>query len=209
MLFRSQLFLFSAGSALWKSASQRNSLGLAVASGIAWAIAGLCIALIEGLRARSSRKMVVGLAGGLAGGITGGAALSALSYAFPESDLSLLAGLAVFGLCLSAAYSLFENRFSAGSIMLLNGPLKGKEYYVLGKALRIGSSPDCDIVLKGYPDVEPLHVTLRQAEGKLVLNPEKAGARLLLNDEPPAGRSIRPEDVITVGKAKLMYGYFS
>jgi len=204
-----QLFLFAAGSILWKSASQRNSLGLAVSTGLAWAIVGLFVALIEGLRSRSSRELLVGLTGGLLGGVIGGAGLSALSFLFPQSELSLLAGLALFGLALSLSYSLFENRFSAGSFILLNGPLKGKEYYLLSKALRIGSAPDCDIVLKGYPEVEPLHAIVRQSGTKLVISAEKAGARVLLNDEPPAGRSLRPEDVLAIGKAKLIYGYFA
>jgi len=203
-----QLFLFSAGSALWKTASARNGVGLAIASGVAWTIIGVILALTEGLRARSARKLLVGLAGGSFGGLAGGAALSAVSYFFPGEPWSLLAGLAVFGLSLGLCYSLFENRFSSGALMLLNGPLKGKEYYVLSRAMRIGSGSDCDIVLKGYPDVEKAHATVRASGGKVVVEQERSGARVLVNDEPPAGRALKPEDVIAVGKAKFIYGYF-
>jgi pSer/pThr/pTyr-binding forkhead associated (FHA) protein len=93
--------------------------------------------------------------------------------------------------------------------MLLNGPLKGKEYYVLSRAMRIGSGSDCDIVLKGYPDVEKSHATVRVSGGKVVVEQEKSGTRVLVNDEPPAGRALKPEDVIAVGKAKFIYGYFA
>ncbi|TFG84660.1 MAG: forkhead-associated protein [Spirochaetales bacterium] len=204
-----QFFLFAAGSIMWRSASARNSVGLAVAGGLAWTIVGLFLALIEGVRARSSRKLLVGLAGGAIGGLAGGTALSALSYFYPDEPLSLLAGLLLFGLLLGGFYSLFENRFSSGALMLLNGPLKGKEYYILSKKMRIGSAADCDIVLKGYPEVEVLHATVYLRDGKVFIEQEKPSARLLLNDEPPAGRSLRPEDVLAVGKAKFIYGYFS
>jgi|JFJP01.1.fsa_nt_gi hypothetical protein len=203
-----QLFLFAAGSTLWRTTSARNGVGLAVASGIAWTIVGIFLALTEGLRARSTRKLLVGLAGGVLGGLAGGAALAGLSYFFPDEPLSLLAGLALFGLALSVFWSLFENRFSSGAFMLLNGPLKGKEYSILSRRMKIGTAPDCDIVLKGYPGVEALHATVRLSKGKVLLEQEKAGARLFINDEPPAGRSLKPEDVIAVGKAKFIYGYF-
>jgi hypothetical protein len=203
-----QVFLFAAGSSLWRTASARNGVGLAVASGVAWTIVGIFLALTEGLRARSTRKILVGLAGGVLGGLAGGSALAGLSFFFPDEPLSLLAGLAIFGLSLSVFWSVFENQFSSGALMLLNGPLKGKEYSILSRTMKIGAAPDCDIVLKGYPDVEPLHATVRLAKGKVLLQQEKAGARLLVNDEPPAGRSLKPEDVVAVGKAKFMYGYF-
>lgn len=203
-----QLFLFAAGSTLWRTASARNGVGLAVASGIAWTIIGMFLALTEGLRARSARKLLVGLAGGVLGGLAGGAALAGLSFAFPGKPLSLLAGLAIFGLSLSVCWSLFENQFSSGALMLLNGPLKGKEYSVLSRTMKIGTAPDCDIVLKGYPEVEALHATVHLSRGKVMLQQEKAGARLLVNDEPPAGRSLKPEDVVAIGKAKFIYGYF-
>lgn len=203
-----QLFLFAAGSGLWRTASSRNGAGLAVASGVAWAITGIIVGLTEGLRARSGRKLLVGLAGGAIGGLLGGAILSALSFMYPSEPLALLAGLAAFGLCLGIAWSIFENRFSLGTLMLLNGPLKGKEYSVLSKRTSIGSLSGRDVVLKGYPGVEELHATLRVSKGSITIEPEKAGARLLLNDEPPAGRTLRPEDVLTVGSAKFVYGYF-
>lgn len=203
-----QLFLFAAGSGLWRAASARNGAGLAVASGVAWAIAGIILALTEGLRARSGRKLLVGLAGGTLGGLLGGAILSALSWLYPSEPLALLSGLAAFGLCLSVAWSVFENRFSLGTLMLLNGPLKGKEYAVVSRRMSVGSGSGRDVVLKGYPGVEELHATLKISKGSITIEPEKAGARLLLNDEPPAGRALRAEDVLTVGSAKFVYGYF-
>ncbi len=204
-----QLFLFSAGTVIWRSASERNGVGLAVASGLAWAFIGLCLASVEGLRARSARRLLVGAAGGLSGGLLGGTALSALSYLYPGRPLPLLAGLAAFGLCLATCYSAFENRFSLGTLVLLNGSLAGKEYPVLNGETTIGADPGCDVVLPGYPGVLGRHASVRLSRGTLVIREAEAGARVLLNDEAPAGKALRPEDVIAVGKAKFIYGYFS
>jgi len=204
-----QLFLFSAGASIWKSASERDGIGLAFASGLAWACIGLCLALVEGLRARSGRKLLVGLAGGLAGGLMGGAALSTLSYLYPGEPLPLLVGLGAFGLSLALCYSLFENRFSMGVLILLNGRLRGKEYYVLGRETSIGSDSACDIVLAGYPGVSPRHAVVRLAKGSLRVVASSPEARVLINDEAPGEAGLRPEDVLAIGKAKLIYGYFS
>jgi len=203
-----QLFLFVAGDVLFKTAAARMGPALAVSNGLAWAILGVAIAMTEGVRARSGRKLLVGLLGGVVGGLIGGAALSAISYALPGDGVALLAGLALFGLATSGAYAAFENRFSAGALRLLNGPLKDKEYPVVSRRLTIGSDDACDVVLKGYPGVEPLHASLVAGKAGPSLRAEKPGARLLVNDEAPSDRALRPEDVIAVGKAKFIYGYF-
>jgi hypothetical protein len=206
--FAGQLFLFVAGDALFKTSAARMGPALAVSNGLAWALLGVAIALTEGIRSRSGRKLIVGLLGGAVGGMIGGAALSGLSYASPGNGLALFAGLALFGLSISAAYAAFENRFSSGTLRLLNGPLKDKEYPIVSRRLTIGSDDACDVVLKGYPGVEPLHASLNAGKAGPSLLAEKAGARVLVNDEPLKERALRPEDVIAIGKAKFIYGYF-
>ena len=204
-----QLFLFLAGAALFRSNSARMGVGIVVANGIAWVIIGMFLAMTEGLRARSPRKLMVGLLGGLLGGLSGGLALSALQMWKPNGRFSLLAGLALFGFLLSLFYSVLENRFQAGTLKLLNGPLKGKEYPVVSRKTMLGVDAACDIVLKGYPDVQDVHAALTLEKGKVYVRAVKPGARLLVNDGPAQDASLRPEDVIAVGKAKFLYGYFS
>jgi len=204
-----QLFLFLAGAALFRTNSSRLGVGIAVANGIAWVIIGTFLTTIEGLRARSPRKLMVGILGGFLGGLAGGLALSALQILKPEGKFSLLAGLALFGFLLSLFYSILENRFQAGALKLLNGPLKGKEYPVVSRKTVLGSDSACDIVLKGYPEVREVHAALSLEKGKVYLRSVKPGARLLVNDGPASETALRPEDVIAVGKAKFLYGYFS
>ncbi|NLJ47273.1 MAG: FHA domain-containing protein [Treponema sp.] len=204
-----QLFLFLAGGALFRTNSSRLGPGLAAANGIAWAIAGTFLTMIEGIRARSSRKLLVGFLGGLAGGLAGGAILSTLQVLAPGGRWSLLAGLAAFGFLLALFYSLFENRFQAGTLKLLNGPLKGKEYPVLSRTTTIGSDAACDIVLAGYPGVRSVHAKVFLEKGKVYVRPAGPDAGVLVNDEPCGDSALRPEDVLAAGKAKFLYGYFA
>ena len=204
-----QLFLFLAGAAVFRSNTARLGLGIAVANGLAWAIIGTFLTMTEGLRARSTRKLLVGLLGGLLGGLAGGLALSALQVFAPGGRWSLLAGLALFGFLLSLFYSLLENRFQAGSLKLLNGPLKGKEYPVVSRKTILGSDAACDIVLAGYPDVQAVHAALTLEKGKVYLRPAGSGAGVLVNDGPVKEAALRAEDVLAVGKAKFLYGYFA
>lgn len=203
-----QLALFVAGATLFKSASTRLGPALALSNGVAWAIIGLAIALTEGLRARSPRKLAAGLAGGAVGGLLGGAVLSALSYARPDDGAALLAGLAIFGLAIGSSYAAFENRFSFGALKLLNGPLKNKEYLLASKRLTLGSDDTCDVVLKGYPGVAPLHAVIRAGKEGARLEAGPDAPRVSVNDEPLGDRPLRQEDVIAIGKAKFIYGYF-
>ncbi|HSV57022.1 MAG TPA: FHA domain-containing protein, partial [Magnetospirillaceae bacterium] len=204
-----QLFLFLAGDALFRSNSAKMGAGLALANGIAWVLIGTFLAMTEGMRARSPRKLIVGLLGGLAGGLTGGAALSGLQALAPGNPLSLLAALALFGFSLSLFYSLFENRFQAGALKLLNGHLKGKEYPLVSRRITMGSDPACDIVLSGYPEVRPRHAVLTLEKGRVFLKALGPGIPLQVNDRPVGDDALRPEDVVAAGKAKFLYGYYA
>ena len=204
-----QLFLFPAGQSVFRAGSLRMGAGLAAANGVAWVIIGTFLAMTEGLRSRSPRKLLVGLIGGFLGGLSGGAALSALQLLRPEGRYSLLAALGIFGFSLSLFYSLLENRFQAGTLKLLNGPLKGKEYPLVGRKTLAGADAACDIVLKGYPGVQGVHGVFSLEKGRVYLRSAAAGAAVQVNDGPATEAALRPEDVVALGKAKFLYGYFS
>jgi len=202
-----QGFLLLSANQLFRSQSLQFSIGLTIANGLGWMLVGLFVALIEGLRARSGRKCLIGLAGGLLGGLIGGATMQSLMLLFPDNSLALLSGLLIFGLALAMFYSLFERRFSAGTLRLLNGPLKGKDYPVSKNRMVIGSDDACDIVLKGYPEVLARHAELRIRKQKLLIVKLDKAAKLLVNDDVTSETSLRREDVIALGKARFFFGY--
>lgn len=216
-----QSFLFRTGDLIFTSFLNIKNIALIAANGIAWVLIGIFVSMIEGLRSRSLRKVIVGLSGGIAGGLIGGMTLQALLYLYPEQNLALLGGLVIFGFSLSYFYSAFENRFSLGAIKLLNGPLKNKEYNLVKNKMSIGSLNTCDIVLTGYRNVAPLHAWITIKKGRVLFTPVKNapqnkgltivnGATIVkVNDEIKEESSLRREDVFSVGNAKFMYGVFS
>lgn len=203
-----QYFLFSAAESVIKGWTTGKKAGLVIVSGASWAITGVFVSMIEGLRASSPRKLFAGLAGGITGGLTGGILLELLRQNNPDNPVALLAGLMLFGLALSAFYTFFENSFSWGSIKVLNGPLKDKEYLLVKSRMSIGSDPKCDIVLSDYANVRPVHAYISIKKGKITLTRADSDAKLTVNDVAEAEKILRREDVFSVGNAKFIYGIF-
>ncbi len=204
-----QSFLFYFADMLSKNYQNVSGIGIIFANGVSWIFIGVFVAMIEGIRSRSMRKIFVGLAGGIVGGMIGGITLQSLVYIFPANRVALLAGLVLFGFSLSFFYSFFENRFSLGSVKLLNGPLKNKEYHLSRARMSIGTNNTCDIVLSGYREVEPVHAFITIKKGRVVFSGASKDHPVRINDEKKDESSLRREDVFAVGSAKFMYGIFS
>lgn len=204
-----QAFLFYFADIIYSRFPNTSGIGIIFANGVGWVIIGVFVAMIEGFRARSIRKIFVGLAGGIVGGLIGGATLQTLLFLYPSNRIALLAGLVLFGFSLSFFYSLFENRFSLGSIKLLNGPLKNKEYHLIKQRMSIGSGDACDIVLAGYRDIDTLHAFITVKKGRVNIVCSGSTNTVKVNDETKKEASLRREDVFAIGNAKFMYGIFS
>ena len=204
-----QSFLFYSADIIFSSYRNISGIALIFANGISWVLIGVFISMIEGFRSRSLRKIAVGLAGGCIGGLLGGITLQTLVYLFPQNPSALLAGLVLFGISLSFFYSLFENRFSLGSVKLLNGPLKNKEYSLVKTRMSVGTKHTCDIVLEGYRDVLPLHAYITIKKGRVGISVPEDANPLKINDEIKKEGTLRREDVFAVGNAKFIYGIFS
>lgn len=113
----------------------------------------------------------------------------------------------LMGGLISLFYSLLERRFAAGSFKALNGPLKGKEYLMNQKRILIGKKDHLDIVLKGYQDIAQLHALIK-AEGGGKIAIEKKEGKVLVNEKEIDRVTLELDDVIKIGSAKFLYGYF-
>lgn len=204
-----QGLLFAAGASVLKNQAARMSIGLSLARGSGWVIMGVLLAMTEGFRSRSVRKLLVGASGGAVGGILGGVALEALLVLFPGNGIASLAGLALFGLAVAFFYSMFENGFSAGTLKLLNGALKGKEYPLVSRVMTIGSEAGCDIVLKGYPGVDAKHAQVSVSKTGVTVKALGSSGKVFVNEAAPGQAPLRREDVVAVGKAKFIFGHFA
>jgi len=207
-MLAAQALLFFLADRLVQRWADQTSLAFALSRGAAWVIIGIFLSLIEGVRSASPRRLLSGLAGGITGGLIGGILLQAVLSLYPDQSLALLAGLMLFGAILAFFYSFFENRFSAGTLRVLNGRLKGREYHLIKNRLVLGAAESSDILLSGYQGVSPRHACIRIEKGRLILE-AVPGSTVVLNDRPiHEPTTLRREDVIAVGKARLMYGIF-
>jgi hypothetical protein len=205
--FAAQALLFLSGESLLQSAPERSGALFILARAAGWAIVGCAIGTSEGIRAKSLKKVALGASGGLAGGFAGGLLFVWLGTALPAFYVGRLLALMLMGGLISLFYSLLEKRFAAGTFKALNGPLKGKEYLMNQRRIAIGAADRLDLVLKGYQGITPLHALIRSERGGRITI-EKKGGKVLVNEREVDRAPLELDDVIKIGSAKFLYGYF-
>jgi len=203
-----QAVLFIAGEYLLHSMKEFNRIGLPVSRALGWSLLGLFAGVAEGIRARSVEKIRVGIIGGLSGGLLGGLALEYARIIFPDIMLARLTGLLILGVCIGIMYGFAEARLSFGVFTLLNGRYKGKDFLVNQRRLDVGDSDSCDIVLKGYREVNPMHAKVHVKKDEVFIKSSGDGrAPLFVNDYKISSHRLKIGDVIKIGTAKLLYHY--
>jgi len=200
-----QAVLFLLRSTLFTSFRSFNFVGLHLARALGWAAMGVFIGMIEGIRALSGRKISVGILGGFSGGLLGGVVYEYLSFLFPSAFFARLAGLTVLGLLIALFYALIEKRLSPGVLRLLNGSLKGKEFFINQRRLRIGSSVKNDICLKNYEGVAERHAVIRFKRDDVHIEESKGENPVFVNDQKVKSRTLKYEDVLRIGSAKFFF----
>lgn len=206
-----QAALFFTGEYLVHSSRSFNTFGFPVSRAVGWAFLGIFIGMVEGIRDRSIDKIKVGIAGGLAGGFVGGLALEYLRLLIPNIMLARLFGLLIFGIFIGFFYGLIEDRMSFGVLRVLNGKLRGKEFLVNQRRLRIGGSEKNDIRLDEYRDVADFHTELKVKRKKgdfdIILKNLDSQAPAAVNDDRIDEHILKLNDVIKIGSVKLMYRF--
>jgi hypothetical protein len=179
---------------------------------IGWIILGGAVGLSEGIRAKSGRKSLIGLAGGVLGGLIGGGSIELFQNLFPGLLYARLLAFVLFGSLISLFYALLERRISPGVLRILNGSKRGKEYSLVQRKIRVGASAKQDIALTDYKDVQDEHALFRLKGDDLYLEPRQLkddrGKKplILINDTPLEGTELlKYEDVIQIGSAKLFF----
>jgi hypothetical protein len=205
-------FLAGQGILLSIMAGNSEEAKLLIPRLIGWIILGAAVGGSEGLRAKSGRKSIIGLAGGVLGGAVGGGSIELFRHLFPGLLYARLLAFVLFGTLISLFYALLERRISPGVLRILNGPKRGKEYSLVQRKIRIGASPQQDIALTGYKDVQDEHALFRLKGNDLYLEPgplkDRQGKKplILINDTPLEGTVLlKYEDVIQIGSAKLFF----
>ncbi len=198
-----QGLLYSIGNAELFNTIINESLVIPLLRALGWGILGIVIGAIDGIRSRSLRRIGIGASGGFIGGLGGGILLEFLVKSQINGFYARGTGLVVMGMGIGLFYSLFEYSRSYGLIRVLSGPLRGKEYLILMKKTKIGSSIKANIPLGDYGGVQINHATLKSSKNAVIIQESKGS--VLVNDTPVTKHELKYEDVIQIGEAKLYY----
>lgn len=180
---------------------------LPVSRAIGWGVMGVFVGAAEGIRAGSPKKILVGVLGGLIGGLLGGAALEYSRVLLPHFAFFRLLGLVILGLAIGLFYGLIEQGMSYGVLRILAGDLKGKEFLLNQKRMRIGRSPRNEIALPTYTDLADVQADIRIRKGEPVLANLEPRNSVLVNEQTVTEKKLKLGDVIKVGSAKIFYKY--
>lgn len=184
-----------------------RTVGIPVSRVVSWTVLGLFIGIVEGVRSLSWSKIRVGILGGIVGGLFGSILMEYLRFKFPEFIFARLAGLMVFGMLIGIFYGLFEKRLSQGILRLLNGKLKGKEYLLVQKKIKIGNSSKMDIQLADYKGVNDHHALLTMSKDDATIQAADEKDRVLINEVKIDTHTLKFEDVVQIGSAKFLFYY--
>jgi hypothetical protein len=184
------------------------ALGVPLSKTGGWALLGITIASIEGIRWRSPAKIRIGVISGLLGGLAGGLMIAYLNYLFPGSAAGRLIGLIFFGGLIGLIYSLAQKYVARGMLKILNGVHQGREYLLVQRKTVIGRSEKAHIRISAYNRVAPRHAQIQIEKGKkLIITALDTDNVLYVNDVPTEERRLKYQDVIQVGEVKMLYFY--
>jgi hypothetical protein len=206
-LFAGQAILGFLGTLVFNSNIGFKTIAFPLSKALGWAVFGICIGLSEGIRSRSFQKARNGIIGGFLGGILGGFAFEYLRLILPVHYISRLIGLILLGLLIGLFYALVEINMAKGSLNLLNGDLKGREFPLTQKLTTIGASPLTAINLTHYSNVDDIHTEITQAkDGFYLTTIEGNKTKTYINDDiTKANKKLEDGDIIRIGDAQFEF----
>jgi hypothetical protein len=203
-----QAALWLIGGLFLRSYSNFQLVVLPISRAIGWAVLGMFVGVVEGIRALSLKKITVGVLGGLVGGLVGGFALEYSRLLLPQLVFSRLIGLVILGLAIALFYSLIEQGMAFGVLRILTGELKGKEFLLNQGCMRIGRSRGAEIALPSYGDLADLQAQIRTKKGEPILTNLQPKLAVLVNEQKLQDeKKLKLGDVIQIGSAKIFYKY--
>jgi hypothetical protein len=202
-----QAALWLIGELFIRSFSNFQWVVLPVSRAIGWAVLGIFVGAVEGIRAVSPKKILVGILGGFVGGLAGGFALEYSRLLIPQLALSRLIGLVILGLAIGLFYGLIEQGMAFGIIRILTGELKGKEFLLNQGRMRIGKSKRNEVALPSYADLADHQAQIKVVKGDVVLTNLEPKLPMLVNEQKVQEQRLKLGDVIKIGSAKIFFKY--
>jgi len=185
---------------------------MVVARSLGWAMAGTTVALGQGIAQRSRRLMINGVLGGVTGGALGGMFFDPIlrlqgwpETAVGDAALSRGVGCVMVGLLSGLFVGLVEHFAKEAWLLMIAGPLAGKQFVVYKDPTVLGSSPKADIYLFKDPSIEPRHAAIRKQGTRYEIEDFGTPTGTLVNGAPAERRTLRDGDRITLGETVLEF----
>jgi hypothetical protein len=206
-LLAGQAALWLIGTLVMQSYGNFQRVVLPLSHAIGWAVLGMFVGAGEGVRSGSWKKVGIGILGGLTGGLLGGFVLEYSRLLLQDMSVSRLIGFAALGLAIGGFYGLIERGMSFGILRILTGAMKGKEFLLNQRRMRIGRSAYNEIALPSYKDLADRQAQVRIQKGEVVLINLEPRLPILVNEQKIEEKRLKLGDVIKIGSARIFYKY--
>jgi hypothetical protein len=147
--------------------------------------------------------------GGLAGGFVGGLLFDPIGSFFSivgvqSGTISRLVGLVALGAAAGIGIGLVEEFRKEAWLLVVDGPLAGKQFIIYKSPTVVGSAAGVDIPLMKDKLIAPKQCALSVGRGAHVL--QDLGTRTtMVNDAPVDSCVLRSGDLIQMGATTLQY----
>ena len=187
-----------------KSAQEELSLGRVLIRGLCWAVAGVLLALGEGLTARSVQKCRNAALGGLAGGLIGGLLFDPIGSLL-TGWVSRMVAVGVIGAATGAMMGIVEQVLKEAWLVVEEGLLEGKEFVIYKSPTLLGAGSGCHICLPRDPAVSPQHAAIGKAGKSYEIKDLQSGAGTTVNERPVKTQRLKHRDRIQIGDTILLF----
>lgn len=176
---------------------------------LGWAVIGALIGLAPGLQMMAARKVTNGLLGGALGGFVGGLLFDPIALMFGfvgiiGGTLSRLVGIVVTGLCTGLGIGMVEELRKEAWVVVVAGPLAGKQFILYRQQTWVGSDPGMDIPLLKDPSIAPKQCVF-EATGRGHSVMDAGEGTTLVNGRPITLVNLSSGDLIQMGQTALEY----
>jgi hypothetical protein len=188
------------------------------ARSIGWAAVGALVGMGPGVMGMAGRKITNGAIGGAAGGFVGGLLFDGIDLLFQAllgppaagqpgiiaGSPSRLVGITTLGLCTGLGIGLVEEMRKEAWLVVVGGPLSGKQFVLYKHETIIGRDLGADIPLVKDTAIGPGRCII-EAVGAVHVLRCTDGAQASVNSRPVHSQRLGDGDLIGFGATELQY----
>jgi hypothetical protein len=200
-----QAALLLIGTYIFNSSVSFKHFGIPLSRALGWAVFGIWMGLVEGVRSKSAPKIRNGIIGGFLGGLLGGLVVEYLRVFSPANSSSRLFGLCTLGLFIGISYGLVERGLARASLRMLSGRDRGREFLLTQRTTRVGGAQSTEVTLAGYRNVSKEHAEIRREGNNFTIVQGEGKKPLYVNDEKVSRTVLSDGDVVRIGDAQVQF----